>query len=198
MIIVLEGINGGGKSTTSKIISQQTGITVCRPFRSNNSDLHWGRVEHNAFEVWLKQMMVPMNSHVNDMYVADLMATFKLEGILDRTMPSAIAYGKVFDHFDGFYHGPGVSQKLFEYWQARLVDAGHVLYVWLTCNYEAVKQRCSTRWKPNKAEYTKLRTQFEHIFQRCALPKLRLDTSDMPKSDVVNVIIKRVGTIGSA
>lgn len=197
MIIVMEGVNGGGKSTVSKIISEQTGLMVCRPFRSENHELHWGRMEHNALEVWLKEMMVPMNSHVNDMYVADLMGTFKLNGILDRSMPSAIVYGRVFDHFDGLYQKPGVSQRLFEYWQSRLMASGRVLYVWMMCNYETIKQRCSTRWHPSKAEYKQLVAQFERIFQRCALFKIRIDTSDMGQSDVADLIIKRVEYVES-
>lgn len=86
MIIVLEGANGTGKSALAKALSANGYGEIYRAFRSD-SDEH--------FEVRAGQMRmlgVPVNTFVEDAFAADLLGRLDVPMILDRSMPSGVAY----------------------------------------------------------------------------------------------------------
>jgi predicted ATPase len=87
MILVLEGAMGAGKSTLARLLAEQIHWPIYRAFREEG-DGH----KPGATQEWIKLVKLPVNTWLEDMYVADICATLKPDLILDRSMPSAVAY----------------------------------------------------------------------------------------------------------
>jgi len=179
-----------GKSEYARRLSEALKIPICRPFRNGNTDTHWD--SHNVeLQDWLKDAKVPVNTHVDDLYVADFLDNFGVDAILDRSLPSAIAYGRVLDLSDGYYQNRLVCQSLYEFWESRITKRDDSLMVWMTCAYEDAKSRCANRAFPNKGTWTKLENEFKRLFQRCRLPnKKQINTSTVKVDDGVKSILK--------
>lgn len=186
MIVILEGINGTGKTTVASEINKKIGFPVYRAFKSFSTYEHF---DDESEYGWLKDMNVPFNTHVDDLYVSDFVKTVLCDVILDRSMPSAIAYGSVYD--GEFYNEKLVQSTLFGNWQNNMLQVKDCLYVWLEGNYETMKERCTGRWHPNKSEYKQLNQKFGYMFQRCKLNKVRISTTTMRVEHTVNTILKR-------
>lgn len=187
MIVILEGLNGTGKSTYAGLLEAELGLTRCRPFRGGDHSLHWG-AEKGAERELLTQLQgygVPVNTHVDDLYVADFLRTFKVGAILDRSLPSAIAYGTV-----TALNPDADVLGMLKYWQELIREASaRVLYVWLTAQHSVAKRRAAGRWCPNKAKYTYLEGVFGHTFHQVnRLAKMRIDTAEVELKDGVRRI----------
>src|SRR5437016_5480315 len=87
MILVLEGAQGAGKTTFADYLSQRLAWPVYRAFR-NDGDGH----TPGAGQGWLRNVPLPVNTWMEDMYGADIYQTLQPNLILDRSMPSAITY----------------------------------------------------------------------------------------------------------
>lgn len=85
--IIVEGPSGSGKSTVLRCFNEMLGWPVYRAFRSNSNQHTPG--EH---EPSLKRLGVPVNTWMEDLFVADVLQTTKSHVLLDRSMPSALAY----------------------------------------------------------------------------------------------------------
>lgn len=189
MIIILEGCNGVGKSEYARRLSDELKVPICRPFRNDNTDLHWD-LQDTELQEWLKDAKVPVNTHVDDLYVVDFLNNFGVGAILDRSMPSAIAYGRVLNLLDGYYQNKLVCQSLYEFWENRM-PKGRSLMVWLNCSYEHAKSRNDGRAFPMKGTWTKLENEFRRLFQVCNLPnKKQINTSTVKVDDGVKSILK--------
>lgn len=88
MIIVLDGPNGTGKSALARALSARRGWPVYRAFRRSSGEHFDGELRER-----LRGLGIPVNTYVDDMYVADALFTTKCSAILDRSLPSGIAYG---------------------------------------------------------------------------------------------------------
>ena len=187
MILILDGNNGVGKSEYAKLLAKKLKWPIVRPFRNANTDIHLGY--EGVTEHLRKQLRVPANTHVDDVYVADILAATGMHAILDRSMPSAIAYGKMHNEMDGWYDIPGRSKELLEYWQSILKTAD-CFYVWLTAPRGVSKERCGDRWCPNKKQWDQLERVFINSFMTISLPKRQIDTSEIEISDGVESICR--------
>jgi deoxyadenosine/deoxycytidine kinase len=189
VILILEGNNGTGKSTCAGILSEKLGVKVCRPFRFGDSNIHWGSNGKEQYER-LVALKVPINTHVDDLYAAEFLSSYQMNAILDRPLTSAVAYGRAYNHDDGWYNQKGVCGKLLDFWMGMInMCPPPILYVWLEAEYGVARRRCGDRWCPSKKEYEKLTREYSKIFQYLKCAKLRLDTSDMRVENVVNKIM---------
>jgi len=186
MILILEGTNGTGKSTCAKLLSPILGAPVYRPFRRGNSDLHWGSCSVQEKQL-REQFKVPLNTHIEDLYVADLISTVETNIILDRSIPSAISYG-LMEH-DPLL--PNDTVELFFYWQKMLLEQ-KALYVWMTATYDTARKRSINRipswWPINREQYDELESTFSILYSLCELSKLCVNTENMGVDEVVETI----------
>jgi len=172
MIVIFEGANGVGKTT---YIDRLTGMLNIRTFRpwleAKTACKQNGTRSYGA----LDNFGIPVNTHVDDFYVADFVGAFNLDVVLDRSLPSAIVYGTL-PGADA-----GTEMAMLKYWQLMIKRASQnrVLYIWLNAPYETCKERLEgERWYPKKAEYEKLHKQYERIFHAIKLPKIQINTGD--------------------
>lgn len=86
-ILVLEGAKGAGKTSLSAMLQEELDWPVYRAFRK-------GGEQHNpgATSGWAKLLRFPINTWMEDMFVADVCSVAKPNLIMDRSMPSAVAY----------------------------------------------------------------------------------------------------------
>lgn len=193
MIYILEGVNGVGKTRYAKMLREQLDIPIVRPFRNGSlmDDCHWNadpKLKSNKWQTTLEAMGVPINTHVDDLYVADFLATFRMDCILDRSVPSAVAYGILHHHRGGWYDDGANVTDLLELWQRTM----HILpsrYVWLRAPYEVAKNRASG-WTPNKKQYDVLDKTFARCFRWIRMPKRQINTAEVTAEDGVAQIIR--------
>lgn len=196
MIVILEGTNGVGKSTYASALSDRLAAPIVRPFR-DDSGCHWGHGNTERFQMLRDELRIPVNTHVDDMYVAEFLATFQVDAILDRSVPSAVAYGILNDDLGGWYTHKGVARTLVAFWHSLIKKGSHpVVYIWLRASYKVAKQRCEGRWCPNRSEYDKLEKYFAKAFQDIMLPKKQIQTDSLELDDglrIVEGLLKEVG-----
>lgn len=190
-IIVLEGVNGLGKTTYAQRLSERLGVPVYRAFRDKISE-HWG--DRSERELMLREQFgVPLNTHVDDLYAADIVSRLGAGVIFDRSLPSALAYGKL--QGDAFVEKSG--GKMLEFWEAILVSSAlPVRYVWLRGEYELAKERCAGRassWPLTKAKYAVLEKVFEKVFAKTRLPKQQINVGSVEYVAGVASIVRSLG-----
>jgi len=193
MLIMLDGVNGVGKSTYAYRIKESFGIGVCRVFRSGDKELHWGSTGAEL-QKELAKLKVPINTHVDDLFMADFMLTFQVDAVLDRTLASAIAYGRSYNKLDGWYREKGNARRLLDFWMALIEKCKPpVLYAWLDAEYDVAKERCGDReWFPTSTEYNKLRKEYERVFTRIKFRKTRVQTDHVSVEDGVGRVMRTV------
>ncbi|MGW8177332.1 MAG: hypothetical protein ACWGQW_00825 [bacterium] len=195
MIVVLEGLNGTGKSATAGPLADALKVPIVRPFRGANADEHLGRDGDDRM-ARLRQLGIPANTFVDDIYVADILMSMKASAVLDRSMGSAIAYGLLYGDIPDVKR----AQELLGEWQTIMrAGSGIVLYVNVTARREVRRQRCDSdgRWKPNAEQEKQLEKWFAHVFRDVALPKVTFDTSDIEPHKIGEAGVKRIkGALG--
>ena len=194
MLIILEGANGVGKSTYAKILTNELNIPVFRPFYMGNK-IHLTNVNSQKQEQQKKLLRfgVELNIHIEDLFAADFFAMTQASAILDRSLPSSIAYGQIGSgKWDVIYKNKSACQELLELWEGMIAKAHQpILYVWLNCEHEIATKR-GDGWKPNKAQRQKLDKVFFDLFTRIKLPKMRINTGVVEKREGVKSIIRKV------
>lgn len=117
MKVVLDGGCGVGKTSLARAISEVTGAPVYRPFR--------GAADHISPRMVsaMQQLGLSVNGWEEDLYVADLLANVPCSVILDRSMPSAIAYNEM----SSTALLAGHRRTLLRLWGERIASAGAVL-----------------------------------------------------------------------
>lgn len=163
MIYILEGTNGVGKSQVAQAIQARLpDAPLWRPFR-DSPERHWG---HNDGETgtMLKSWGVPLNSFIDDLYVADALRTLRPSRpiILDRSMPSGVAYGTL----DNEAWTQSSVDDVWGYWLSMMADAGPVVWIHLKAPYNVTKSRCSGRWHPNKKQWELLTRTYDRLIAR--------------------------------
>ena len=178
MIVILEGCNGVGKSAYASELASVLGAPVLRPFRPD-SGYHWNG--ETDLELELSRLGVPVNTHVDDLYVADILGQLAYSDvILDRSVPSAIAYGSARDCAD----------RLYDFWNRQLRRLLGVTYVWLHCPWKVAKERTNGRWFPTPQRYSGLEESFRQLFHRFeAGRRLAIDTKAFSITQGVRYIL---------
>lgn len=203
--VILEGLNGVGKSAYAKAIADATGLAIYRPFRPS-TDHHWfnaasnwkGNADHKQLFDEYRAHGVPVNSYVDDLYVADALRTLRAPALLDRSMPTSFVYETMFN--EEFKNNKDKQAFIWAAWTEALRDSGlPLLYVYLHCAYLDSKERCGTRWHPNRLQWDRMRTLYDKLNERVArLPFVRMisvNTSIVPVSDALRTTIRAIDAI---
>lgn len=176
LTIVLDGLNGVGKSATARILSALLGIPIVRPFRHQDMDRHLGRESGRGVQRSLRDLGIPANTFVDDIYAADLITALGASALLDRSMPSAIAYGMLYKDVRDLDH----ALALTDVWQA-LWDkyGGRLVYVYMTADVPTMSARCEGRWAPSPVERSQLDQTFRLVYRWLNVRKIRVDTTEL-------------------
>lgn len=174
MIIVLEGVNGVGKSTLAAGLAKELGGRIVRPFRHGAEHMD---ADERAAD--LKALGIPVNTYVEDMFVADFLrqtqAGAEAPVILDRSLPSAVAYGPLDGVVGGTVASPTRTDRLLREWIGALSELD-VRYIWVRASNDVVRRR-SERCH-SAAQQRTLENKFALIFQKVPFKKMCLDTSE--------------------
>lgn len=115
MLLVIEGGVGTGKTTLGKRLYAALGWPLYRSFRPG-----WDGHEPGAELPEALRRNVPVNTWVDDLYLVDFVMSVGTDVIVDRSMPSALAYCAM-----GLVGTPGVmltegeARIAAEYWSKR-------------------------------------------------------------------------------
>lgn len=187
MIIILEGLNGVGKTTYANLIASRLGIPIVRPFRRPGQ--HLGR-EDGGRQQRFHDLGIPVNTYVEDVFTAEFLASTGYSAVLDRGMGSAVAYGLLY----GTLPDADTAERVLSLWEETLLThPDMVLYVNMVARPEVRKERCEGRWAPDQQQTALLTKWFGRVFRTIELDKMQLDTSDIPSpSDGVRRVIQRL------
>jgi len=190
LIIVLEGVNGTGKSTYAEKLSKGLNAPVLRPFRQGPDHHFTGTT---SIERELKALAVPYNTHVDDIYTADILARLlkfnkHIPVILDRSVGSAIAHGE---------RPLRDAGRLLGLWQQLLGPDTHVVYVWLTAPWSVANPRLALdrRGRFTEEEHKRLHGLFRYVFEMVRYTKLEIDTANVDANDGVKQIVELMGIV---
>lgn len=176
-VVLFEGANGVGKTTYVRLLSERLNWPIYRAFRNGS-----GKYKDGQLETY-RALGIPANTFVDDIYLADFFRTFRPDLVLDRSMPSALAYDKVFKQ--GTMEDPGAILKEWN----ELLDGVPFLFVWLSAPYETARHRCSGV-RPTKTEHNGLEKVFRRVFERSPLDKLQINTSEISVEDGMRAICR--------
>ena len=179
MVIILEGVNGTGKTAYAKALEEKLGYKMYRAFRKGRE-----KCDFKLHEV-LHGMDIRANTYVDDIYMADFLQTFEVKAILERSMPSAVAYDQVYNEPWKAY-----SARAFGFWLEQMAKVPHI-YVWLEAGYETATERRSGH-HPSKKEHEGLVKVYGKLFQRMGKSKMRIDTELKTIEEGVELICQRL------
>ncbi len=170
-MIILEGCNGVGKTTYAKMLSHILDAPVYRAFR--NGERYDGDLER------ARSLGIPVNTYVDDMYMADISRVISNEVILDRSLMSAVAY-------DG-----GMSliwEKRLADWSERLKQSFRPAFVVrLVASYDVARSRMGGH-VPSLDEYRRLELMFSWCASRVDIPVAVVNTSNRSVIDGLRAI----------
>ena len=215
LVVILEGANGSGKTTLARMLESDANNGLC------NND---GRVlRYRAFEKALagdskaeplckslKAAGIPLNTHVDDFYVADAMQNIASPNdivVLDRSFPSGIAYARAGIERVGTVSGDSRSilaadqrardakEADWRGWLQTWCDLlPRRLYVTLLVSHATGRARTAerTRWYPTPEQHEKLEAQFILIHSLISGPRLSVDTELHSPAQILSMIKERV------
>jgi len=180
MLLILEGCNGVGKSHHAAAWAKWTNGPVIRPFRPT-ADVHFNGT--TALEQELVSLGVPVNSYVDDLYAADMLGSFNsffpggVTAVLDRSMPSAIAYGTPRTRRN--------KDNLLALWHRLLARVKVVRYAWLVAPYDVALKRVTERGGefPSRQMYDDLQESFHDSYNQIKFKKIMNDTAVFTAED---------------
>lgn len=173
-IVVLEGLEGTGKTTVSKAAAiAQTKPRIYRALRHGDK---WGPKEVDGWHA----LGVPANTFVEDVFAVDtiskLLAHREFSIILDRSLPSGLVYN------DQMWDGDGLTNEastLLDWWVAKLDQMGGIV-AYFDPGVEYIVDILMTQGRPEgEVTVAKRHRRMGHVIALCemALPVLRLDIS---------------------
>ena len=178
-MIIFEGTNGVGKTSYAKVLSGMLRAPVYRAFRRPGAEHHTAD-RQRADEL----LGLPVNTYVEDFFVADLARIIDHEVILDRSLPSAIAY----DIVEGQGTLPCHWSVLVSEWRRLLMRSRRpVLIVHLVAPYHIAKERMSG-YQPGLKECALLDNWINTVIGTLHVPEITLDTSKMEVSEGCRLI----------
>lgn len=192
MIIILEGLNGVGKSAVASELKRM-GVIIWRPFRTN-SDIHLGHDESPEL-VELKNVGVPLNTFVDDLYVADALSTLEVAKTvaLDRSLPTAIAYTKTYAPNTNWLRK---EDYVWRVWRACLRDA---FWIHLEAPWQVTRARCENRWHPTIDEWTRMNSIYEGMIEKFKSESIMVQggvtrvNATIDPSEIARRIVRRFG-----
>lgn len=129
MLLILEGIEGTGKTTLAKAIERDLMFIRYRPFTWEGP-----RLTSDELAAW-SQLGIQANTYVEDIYAADMLAALSrrhpVRVVLDRSLPSGIVYSSLSDD---------QAIKLMEKWSL-LVKAASGIIIHLTGDVSVLRER---------------------------------------------------------
>lgn len=188
-VIILEGVNGTGKSLYAKKLAGGLNAAIVRPFRQGDNHHFTG---DTPMERDLKALGVPYNTHVDEMYVADLLGKLGRAGqrfsvVLDRSIGSAIAHG------DRPLSDAG---KLVDVWARLLGPEAQVVYVWLKAPWHVAHARLVASGRgehgDDERRHARLHGLFQLAYDLVPYPKLVIDTSVTLVDEGVRKVVDQV------
>lgn len=134
MRFILEGGCGVGKSTLARALGVITGVPVYRPFRGQDEHISQQTIRH------MQDLGLSVNGWEEDLYTADFLSVVHSDVIIDRSMPSALAYNEVSER------ALEASQRraILGLWAERIV-AARAIVVLVVCNEDERKRRSPSR-----------------------------------------------------
>lgn len=176
-VVILEGARGTGKTTLGKAIKELTGWPLFKGFYSG--------VGHNPGEhdPRIAQLKLPIKSWVEDMFFADLLATAKPNIIMDRAMPTGIAYTEM---------SAEDKHAALGMWADRM-RAAEAKIILLHAGPEACDMRAADRtYKLTSSE------ESHRILTNLSIanaPFLVLDTTEQTPADILKAALLYIGTL---
>lgn len=164
MILILDGLNGTGKTTIAKRLAERYTYPIYRVFRRPDTpggDVHWSSGSDTSETSFLKSVGVPYNTFVDDLYTADFLAKVRPRGvILDRSLPSAFAYGRL--NGERVWKDLALAKSIWHRWMSMLREyPGSVYYFHFNVSdYELGRSRCAGRWYPDLESWERLKAWF--------------------------------------
>lgn len=134
MKVILEGGCGRGKTTLGNELALLTAVPLYRPFR------HTDHISKEQMDAMRQEIGLSINGWEEDLYVADFIANVQCSVILDRSMPSALAYNEASSNPLSFTQ----RQAVLELWAQRITAARATL-VLLVGSETVRKKRSPTR-----------------------------------------------------
>lgn len=186
MIIVLEGVNGTGKSTYARRLAGGLNVAVIRPFRQG-PDHHF--TGDTPVERELKAFGVPYNTHVDELYTADFLGRMLKAGqrpgaVLDRSVASCIVHGD---------RPVSDAGSLVSLWSRLLGADAPVVYVWLTAPWHISHERLVAAGRAEHSEpraaHQRRQQIFRHVYDLITYPKMEIDTGTTFVDDGLKQII---------
>lgn len=171
MIVILEGMKGSGKSTLAAELSRSLKLPVYRPFRVDPNE-HWDG--DSTLRAMMERLGVRVNTYVEDLYAADLLAGIGGNVILDRSMPSGYAYG--IENGDA---SVAVLREALNYWFWRLGARTDVAYVHLDVSLRVANKRLGGRQPHVESKWQALEASLTYCYGEAErrFSALRLDAS---------------------
>ena len=165
MIIVVEGQEGGGKSTLIKKLADELDWPVLKIKYGDTSKEH-KTDEPEAIER-MKRLGIPAHTYVEDVFAAMVLAELGSDAILDRSLPSGIAYGAQFGELD-----LSITSELLDVWGGRLQAACQFgdysltpMYVYIDVQYHMAVRNCThDEFRYTEAEFEAIGNRMRAIF----------------------------------
>jgi len=201
MLVMLDGINGVGKSTVAKLITERTGLKSVRPFR-DSPDVHWRSFNdgdaagESEVEEHLRAARVPFNTFVDNLYLADIVSKLGADTIMDRTMHSSVAYGLV--KGEELYRDARLANWMVGYWESLIQRCRYPrVFALLTCDYEVSAARCERegRWHPPHHIHRQLAGSFFDLHRESRLNPIIIDTTEMDANTVATRVLDHLRRI---
>jgi len=180
MRIILEGGSGVGKTTLARALGTVTGVPVYRPFRGKDEHINPQTVAA------MQDLGLSVNGWEEDMYTADFLSVVSASVIVDRSMPSAMAFNAV----SSCALDARSRRTILRLWGERIVAARATL-VLVVCS-EALRAERS----PARGGIWETKGIADAILEACqivpGLPVWRVDTGKMTTDALAQVITRRV------
>lgn len=148
MLLILEGACGVGKTTIANLISSQLAVPVYRPFQTIASDDGTEHITKQQMDKMRQDIGLSINSYEEDIYVADVLSAVSSSVILDRSMPSAIAYSDMSENT--LVHTQ--RKSAIKLWVDRINRAGATTVLLETADENLRALRAKGRGSANEAE----------------------------------------------
>ncbi len=190
LFLVVEGVNGTGKSTYARELAERLpDIRIFRPLEAVPAQ---SSSETEEFHSLLHTLGVAAKAPAAHLVAADVLGLSPGRFLFDRSMPSAIAYGRVIHRAPELLEDDA-AEFLLRLWEDRLCRARtSVGIVLLEASIETLKVRRPHLIDPLAEP---LAAELAHWVGESHLPQLTLDTSSLPLEKGVEQALRFVASL---